>query len=167
MTRILALHGRGRCFGKCRIVRDQDRLRSLVVLGLRQQIRSNPAWVCSFVGNNNYFRRPGDHINARDAENLALRLGHIGISGAYDFGDGLDAFRAVGKRSNGLGAADTIDFGNAREVRGGQHGGIDLPARRWHDHHKPGTPEPLPESRSSRPSSDSLPFPPAHRDQRN
>ncbi len=54
------------------IVGDQDRLCAGVMLGLRQQVCRDPIGIAGLVGENENFRRPGDHVDADLAEHQAL-----------------------------------------------------------------------------------------------
>ncbi|MNU84774.1 hypothetical protein D3C71_745010 [compost metagenome] len=130
----LPLDGRFNGLAEFGIVGDQDRLRAAIMFRLRQKIGSQPVRIIVLVGNDKHFRRPGDHVDADSAENLALCGGHIGIAGADDLGDRRDGFRAIGKRCHGLCAANTIDFLDACDTRGGKHRRIDRAAIGRHDH---------------------------------
>ena len=133
-ARKLALdRGRDR-FCKRRAVGDQDRLRGSVMLRLGQQIGGDPIRVAALVGDDEHFRRPGDHVDADRAENTALGGGDIGVSGPDDFRDGRNGLRAIGQRRDRLRAADAINFVDARELGGGKH------QRRDHRHPAPARP---------------------------
>ena len=80
-----------------RIVSDQDRLRRLVVLGLRQKVGGDEARIGGCVGKDHHFARPRDHVDADDAEHPALGRRDIGVAGADDLVDRRD--RAVPKAS--------------------------------------------------------------------
>ena len=104
------------------------------MFGLTEQIGGDPAGIVETVGEDQDFRRPGDHVDADGPEHLALGGGHIGIAGADDLIDGSDGVGAIGQRGDGLGAADPVDLINAGKVGGGQHQGIDRPLGRRHHH---------------------------------
>ncbi len=70
-----------------RIVGDQDRLRAFVMLGLGEQVGGDPVGIVLGVGDDQHFRRAGDHVDADLSEHLALGLGDIGIAGADDLVD--------------------------------------------------------------------------------
>jgi len=119
---------------KCCIVGHQDRLRGRIVLRLRQQIGGDPMRVVILVGDDQHFRRTGDRIDADGAEHLPLGCRHIGIAGTDNFDHRLDRLGAMGQRGDGLGAADAVDFFNARKFGGGEHERVQLSARRRHHH---------------------------------
>ena len=64
------------------VVGDQDGLGSGVVLGLGKQVGGDPGGVVLAVGDDQDFRRPGDHVDADGAEDAALGGGHVGVAGA-------------------------------------------------------------------------------------
>jgi hypothetical protein len=66
---------------------QQDRLRQLVVLGLREQVHRHPVGVGGAVADHEDFRRAGDHVDADRAEHAALGRGHVGIARADDLVD--------------------------------------------------------------------------------
>ena len=78
--------------GEVPVVGDQDGLGGGVVLGLAEQIGGDPVGVVEAVGEDQDFRRPGDHINADGAEDLALGGGHIDVAGTDDLVHGGDGF---------------------------------------------------------------------------
>ena len=94
-----------------RVRRKQDRLRHLVVLGLREQIHRDPVRIGAAVGDHQDLRRAGDHVDADRAEHAPLGRGDVGVAGADDLVDLRDRRRAVGERRDRLRAAD-------REARG-------------------------------------------------
>ena len=87
------------------IRRDEDRLRELVVLGLREEIHRHPIRIRGAVGDDENLRCAGHHVDANGAEHTPLRCGDIGIAGSADLVDGRDARRAVGERGDRLRAA--------------------------------------------------------------
>ncbi|ENN87541.1 hypothetical protein RHSP_44317 [Rhizobium freirei PRF 81] len=115
------------------IVGDQDRLRAFVMLGLSKEIGGNPIRIVVLVGDDEHFRRAGDHVDADGAEHLAFGRGHIGIAGTGDLGDRLDRFGAIGKRRNRLRAADAVDFFDAGHAGGRKDGWIDRAVLGRHD----------------------------------
>ena len=66
---------------------QQDRLRQLVVLGLREQVHRDPVRIGGAVAQHQDFRRAGDHVDADRAEHAALGGGHVGVAGADDLVD--------------------------------------------------------------------------------
>ncbi len=80
----LRRHGVRHGVGQRRVVGDQDGLRALVVLGLRQQVDGDAARVGGAVGQDHHLGRPGDAVDADAAEHLALGLRDIGVAGADD-----------------------------------------------------------------------------------
>lgn len=104
------------------------------MLRLGQQIGGDMPGIVGRVGDDQDFRRPGDHVDSDRAENLPLGLGDIGVAGAGDFIDRRHARRSVGKRGNRLRSADTVNFTHARDIRRRQNRGIDLSLGRGHRH---------------------------------
>ena len=102
---------------KAAIVGDQDRLGADVVLGLGQKVGGDPVRIVVAVGDDQHFRRAGDHVDADRAEDLALGGGDIGVARADDLGDRRDRLGAIGKRRDRLRAADAVDFGDAGDAR--------------------------------------------------
>ncbi len=91
----------------------------------------------AFVGENQHFRRPGDHVDADLAEDEALGRRHIGIAWADNLGDRRDGLGAMGERGHRLGATDAIDLVDAGELRRREHERRKLALRRRHGHHQP------------------------------
>ena len=120
--------------GEFLVVGYQDRLCRWVVLGLGQQIGGDPPGVVGAVGEDQDFRRAGNHVNAHGAEHLALGRGDVGVSGADDFIDGRDGGGSIGQGADGLSATDAINFVDAGDPGGGQNQGAQG-ARRRRDHH--------------------------------
>ena len=89
------------------------------------------------VGDDQHFRRAGDHVDADGAEHLALGGGDIGIARPDDLGDRPDRLGAVGKRGDRLRAADPVDLRHAGDVGGDQHQRVDLALRRRNGDHHP------------------------------
>ena len=97
----LPLHlGRGGA-GERRGVGDEDGLRGLVMLRLRKQIGRDEARVGARIGEDDDLRRPGDHVDADDAEHPPFRRRDIGVAGSDNLVDRRDAsaFRRRGRRS--------------------------------------------------------------------
>ena len=99
------------------VVGDEDRLRRFVVLGLGEKVGGDKTGIGAGIGEHDDFRRTGDHVDADDAEHAPLGRRDIGVAGADDLGDRLDALRSVGERGDRLRAADAIDFRYARDFR--------------------------------------------------
>ena len=121
----LALDRRLDRVGEGRVVGDQDRLRRRVVLGLGQQVGGDPVGIVVAVGDDQHFRRAGDHVDADGAEHLPLGGRDIGVAGADDLGDRRDRLGAIGEGRDRLRAADAVDLGDAGEVGRGQHQRVD------------------------------------------
>ena len=117
-----------------RIGRDEDRLRVLVVLGLREKIHRDPVRVGARVGDDENFRRPGNHVDTDRAEDPALSRCNIGIARADDLVDGGNRPRAVGERRDRLRAADREGARDARKMRGGEDQRIPRPVRHGRNH---------------------------------
>ena len=112
----LGLHGLGQRFA----VGHKHRRRELVVLGLAQKVGRDPGGVRAAVGQHENLGRPGDHIDADLAKDLALGRRDIDVAGADDFIDGRHAFGAVGQRGDSLRAAGFDDAVDARHRRRGE-----------------------------------------------
>ena len=120
--------------GERGIVGDQDRLRAGVMLGLGQQIGSDPVGMAGLVGEDQHLGGPGDHVDADLAEDEPLGGRHIGVAGPDDLGDRRDGRGAVGERRHRLGAADAVDLVDAGKLRRRQHQRRQLAAGRRHHH---------------------------------
>ena len=130
----LRLDGRRHPFGEAAVVGDQDRLRPLVVLGLREQVGGDPVRVDHRLGDDHDLGGARDHVDADPAEHLPLGLGDVGVAGADDLVDRGDGGGAVGQRRHGLRAADPVDLVDAGDRGGGEHQRVDGPVGR-RDHH--------------------------------
>ena len=108
---------------------DQDRLRVLVVLGLRKQVHGDPVRIGPAVADHQDLRGAGDHVDADLAEHHALGGGDIDIAGPDDLVDRRHGLGAVGQRGHRLGAADGEHPVDAGDRRGGQHQLVDLAIR--------------------------------------
>ncbi len=98
---------------------DEERVRGLVVLGLREEVRSDEPRVGLVVRDDEDFARAGDRVDRDRAEDEALRARDVEVSGANDLVDARDRLRAVRERGDRLRAARVDDRRDAREVRGG------------------------------------------------
>ena len=102
----------------------QQRLRTRVMLRLRQQIEGHESRVGALVGDHHHFRRPGRHIHRR-----AIRIGGaqlLGgrdppVSGAKDLVDLRDTPGAIGQRRDGLRATHLEHRVHAAQARYDQH----------------------------------------------
>ncbi len=128
-----ALGRRGERF----VVGDEDRLRALVVLGLRQQIGGDPVGIAGLVGDDQHLGRAGDHVDADFAEHDALGGRDIGVARPDDLGDRRDGLGAIGQGRDRLGAADAENLVDAGKLGGRQHQRIEFAARRRHHHGDP------------------------------
>ena len=97
------------------------------MFGLSEEISGDPGWIAA-RGENDSFGGSGGKIDGAIAANELLGGGHKAIAGAKDFFDARDGARAVGKRRDGLGAADARDFVNAKCAGCGQEFGAGVRA---------------------------------------
>ena len=130
----LTFHLRFHRARETRIVGDEDRLRRLIVLRLRQKIGGDKAGIGAAVGEDHHFARPRDHVDADDPEHPPLGRRDIGVAGADDLVDRGDCLRPIGERGDRLRAADPVDLVHAGDARRGQRQRIDAAVRRRHDH---------------------------------
>jgi hypothetical protein len=98
------------------------------VLRLGKQVRGHPARVHAAVADHQYFRGPGDHVDADAAENLALGLGHVAVTGADDLVDARQAGRAVGQGGHGLRTAHAVQGVDPGQGRRGEYQRVALAA---------------------------------------
>ena len=136
-----ARHGRqqlfdavGHAFEKVSVRTQQDGLRQLIVLGLREEVHRYPVRVAVAVGDDEHLGGAGDHIDAHRAEHAALGRGDVGVTGTRDLVDLRDGLRAIRQRADRLRAADGEDAVDAGHSRSGQHQRVLLAARGRHDH---------------------------------
>ena len=116
------------------VVGDQDRLRVAVVLGLGEQVRSDPLRLVGAIRDHQDLRRARDHVDADGAEDQALGGGDVGVAGAHDLVHRRDTLGAVGERGHRLCPADAVDFGDAGDLRGSHHCRVERAVRRRHRH---------------------------------
>ena len=109
----------------------------LVVLGLRQQIGGDPGRIVVPVGDDEDFRRPGDHVDPDPAEDPPLGRRDIGVARADDLVDRRDRRGAVGQRRDRLRPADPVDLVDAGQARRRQHQRVEHAVRRRHRHREP------------------------------
>ena len=81
------------------------------------------------IGEHDDLGRPGDHVDADDAEHPPLGRRDIGVAGADDLGDRRDGLGAVGERGDRLRAADAVDFVDAGDAcAAASTSGLSLPS---------------------------------------
>jgi hypothetical protein len=86
------------------------------MLGLAQEVGGNDLRVGRVVGQDHHLRRPGQQVDPDRAEQLALGLGHVGVTGADEHVDGLEPLDPERHRGEGLDAADAEDLSSAPDV---------------------------------------------------
>ena len=119
---------------KTAIVADQDRLRRIVVLGLREEVGGDPGGIVVGAGDDKDLRRPSDHVDADAAKDPPLRGRDIGVARPDDLVDRGDRRGAVGERCHRLGTTDAVDLGDAGEASRGEDKRIEHAVRRRHGH---------------------------------
>ena len=134
MSGKLALHAGGDRVEERGVGRDEDRLRQLVVLGLREEIHRHPVRVGAAVAHDHDLGRAGDHVDADDAEHLPLGGGDVGVARADDLVHRRYRLRAVGERGDRLRAADREHAVDAADRRRREHELVALAAGRGHRH---------------------------------
>ena len=92
------------------------------MLGLAEQVGGADFAVDAVVGDDQRLGRPGQQVDADAAEQLPLGLRHIGVAGADDHVDRLDAFGAERHGGDRLHAAEHVDVVGAAEMHGGDDG---------------------------------------------
>ena len=116
--------------------RDADGgFEAAAVFGLGQQVRGDVSGVGGFVGQNDDFAGAGDHVDIDGSEDQLFRDLDGGVAGAHEFVHPGDGGGAVGQGGNGLGAENPVDFIDADDMGGSQHGRMDgavRPCRRGH-----------------------------------
>ena len=80
-----------------RIGAQQDGLGQFIMLGLAEQIHGHPLGRGRAIGQDQNFRRAGNHVYAHHAKHTLLGAGHIGIAGAGDLVHLGHGGRAVGQ----------------------------------------------------------------------
>ena len=116
--------------------RDEDRLRHLVVLGLREKVHRDPVGVRARIGDDEHLRRAGDHVDADAPEDAPLRRGDISVPRAHDLVDRGHGRGAESERGDRLRAADAQDPVDARERRRRQHRSVQGAIGRRRHHHE-------------------------------
>ena len=76
------------------------------------------------VGEDQNFRRAGDHVDADLAEDAALGGCDKGVAGTDDLGDRSDGPGAIGERGDRLRAADAVDLVDAGERAAARTSGL-------------------------------------------
>ena len=84
------------------------------VLGLAEQVGGDEPASAVLVGDDQDLRRPGEQVDADEAEQLALGLGDVGVAGADEHVDGLEVLDPEGHRGQRLHAAEADDLVGAR-----------------------------------------------------
>jgi hypothetical protein len=110
--------------------RDQHRGGVGAVLGLRQQVDSDGERVGALVGQHEDLRRAGEQVDAHLAEQLALRLGHVGVARTGQEVDPLHRFGADRHRRHGLDTAEHVDLVRPGHAHRRDRRGRDLAADR-------------------------------------
>ena len=130
------------------------------MFGLGNQIGGDEIGVSGFVGHDDHFARSGDRIDIDFAKHMPLGQRNEQIAGADDLVDLRHAFDAVSQCRHRLCTADSINFGNAQFVAGGQQVVVVRPKlrRRRDDGQFPSLPPPEPARRSSAPWKDMPPL---------
>ena len=118
------------------IRRNQYRLRQFVMLSLRKQIHCHPVRRRGAVGNNEDFRRPGDHVDADRAEDMTFGIGHIGITRADDLVYLRHSRRTVSQGTDRLRPTNGKDAINAGNRRSRQHQRVTFATRRRYNHNE-------------------------------
>ena len=131
------LHRRRHRPAKARVIRDQQRLRALVMFGLAHQVERDPVGIVVLVGDHQDFGRPGDHVDPDLAEDPALGRRDKGVAGARDLVHRGNAFGPIGQRRHRLRPADAIDLVHSGDPRGQQHQRIDHAAGSRHADRQP------------------------------
>ena len=127
-------NGLGHLLGEFFIQAEQDGLRRLVVLGLGKEVHRHPLGIGLAVAHDDDLGRPGNHVDAHNAEHQALGSGDVDISRSDNLIDPGDGLRAVRQRRHRLRAADGKDAVHTAQVGGGEHHLVQLPVRRRHHH---------------------------------
>ena len=115
---------------------EKKRIRGFVVLGLREEVRSDPARVGLVVRDDEDLARSGDRVDADDTAHETLRARDVEVARAHDLVDAANRGGAVSEGGDGLRAPCVEDARDAREVRRGEQGvvgGIAVERRREHD----------------------------------
>ena len=89
------------------------------------------------VGDDEDFRRAGDHVDPDPAEDPPLRRRDIGVAGTDDLVDRRDRRGAIGQRRDRLRPADPVDLVDPDETRRRQHERVQHAVRRRHHHREP------------------------------
>ena len=95
------------------------------MLGLTQEIGGDHLRVGCVVGDHHHLGGAGEEVDADLAEELTLRLGHVGVARPDEHVDRSDRLRAECHRGDSLHTADDVDLVGAGE----RHRGHRLP--RW------------------------------------
>ena len=101
--------------------RDERRGRGRAVLGLAEQVRRDEPGIGAAVGEHRDLGRASEQVDADRPEELALRLGDVGVAGADDHVHRLEALDPVRQGGQRLDAADAEDL-----VRAGRDHRVEL-----------------------------------------
>ena len=89
------------------------------------------------IGDDQNFRRPGDHVDADPAKNPPFCRRDIGVAGTDDLVDRRDRRRTVSERRHCLRPADAIDLIDPEQSGGRENQRVQNPAGRRHRHYQP------------------------------
>ena len=115
--------------GEPRRLRYNQRNRHLVVLGLREEVRSHPRRGRAAVGYYQHLARPRYHVYIDDAEHELFGNCDVYVSRADYLVHFRYGLRPVGEGSHRLRPADFINGIDSRYFGRNENGGIYLPAR--------------------------------------
>ncbi len=110
----LATHGARHQVGRA----NEERVRGLVVLGLREEIGRDEARIGLVVRHDDDLAGASDAVDVDRAEDQTLGAGDVEVAGPDDLGHAGNALRAVGERGDRLRAARVDDGGHPGEVGG-------------------------------------------------
>ena len=103
------------------------------MLGLAQHVGRRVDRIRRLVGDDEDLARPCEHVDVDMAVDLFLGQRDEDVARTRDLVDARDGLRAEGHRSDGLSAADLVDFLDAGRTRGDEDVGIDFAVlRRYH-----------------------------------
>ena len=88
------------------------------MLALSKKISCECLRVGVLVGDDQYFARTGNKVDANLSVALALGLSDVLVAGTDNHVDRKNALGTIGERCNGLHAAESVDFVRAGEIHG-------------------------------------------------
>jgi hypothetical protein len=94
------------------------------VLGLSDQIESDPVRLGAVIGGDDDLTRPGETVDRHLTEHLLLRKLHVGVTRSDDHVHRLETVHAIGHRCDRLRPTQPVHFGDAQFVAGGEHIGV-------------------------------------------